>query len=53
MDEGTSAPSNGPEHQTERERLEQETIAGYVATLADREELNRDWAIVDGEGWPA
>ena len=37
----------------ERERIEREMIEGYLATREDREELNRDWEIVDGEGWPA
>ena len=36
----------------ERERLEQEMAEGYLATREDREELNRDWEVVDGEGWP-
>ena len=35
-----------------REQLEYEMIAGYITTCADREELNRDWAVVDVEGWP-
>ena len=36
----------------EREQLERDMIAGYIATREDREELNRDWQTVDGEGWP-
>lgn len=36
----------------ERERLEREMMEGYIATREDRRELNRDWQIVDGEGWP-
>jgi hypothetical protein len=38
---------------TENERLEREMIDGCVATRDDRDELNRDWQIVDGENWPA
>jgi hypothetical protein len=37
----------------ERERLEREMMEGYIATREDRRELNRDWEVVDGEGWPA
>jgi len=37
----------------ERERLEREMIEGYIATRADRDELNADWERIDGEGWPA
>ena len=36
----------------ERERIEQDMIEGYMATRDDRDALNRDWEIVDGEGWP-
>ncbi len=36
----------------ERQRLEQELREGYLATRADRAELNADWGIVDVEGWP-
>jgi len=36
----------------ERERLEHEMAEGYLATRENREELNRDWQVVDGEGWP-
>lgn len=25
---------------------------GYIATRAEREELQRDWDILTGEGWP-
>lgn len=35
--------------QTEIEALMQE---GYIATRQERLELNRDWQVVDGEGWP-
>ena len=37
----------------EREQIERDMIEGYVATRDDREELNRDWEIVDGEAWPS
>ena len=37
----------------ERDRLEREMIEGYIATRVDREELSRDWEVVDGESWPA
>lgn len=36
----------------DRERIEREMMEGYIATREDREEVNRDWAHVDGEGWP-
>lgn len=36
----------------ERERLEHEMMEGYIATREDRRALNRDWQVVDGEGWP-
>ena len=37
----------------ERDRLEREMIEGYIATREDREALNRDWEVIDGESWPA
>ncbi len=36
----------------ERERLEAEMREGYLAARDDRQELNADWATVDGENWP-
>lgn len=36
----------------ERARIERGMIEGYIATREDREALNCDWEIVDGEGWP-
>ena len=36
----------------ERERVEAEMREGYLATRDDRQELNADWATVDGESWP-
>ena len=38
--------------QLERERIEAEMREGYIATRADREELNADWSAIDAEGWP-
>ncbi len=38
--------------QLERERIEAEMREGYIATRADREELNADWGAIDFEGWP-
>ncbi len=35
--------------QAEIEALMQE---GYIATRQERLELNRDWQVIDGEGWP-
>ena len=37
------------------ERIEIETAMreGYLATNGERRELNADWQVVDGEGWPA
>ena len=37
----------------ERERIEREMIEGYIASREDREEISRDWEVVDGEDWPA
>jgi hypothetical protein len=53
MDEGVSTQIDRPSDLLESEHLEMDLIAGYVATSKDREELNCDWEIVDGEGWPA
>jgi Arc/MetJ family transcription regulator len=36
----------------EREHIEAVMREGYLATREDRRELNQDWAVVDGEGWP-
>jgi hypothetical protein len=52
MDARASTQIDGPGDLSESERIEKELIAGYVATREDREELNRDWEIVDGEDWP-
>jgi hypothetical protein len=40
------------ERRTERERIRQAMREGYLATAADRAELNKDWGVVDIEGWP-
>lgn len=37
----------------EQSELEAQMREGYIATRQEREELNADWQIVDGEGWPA
>jgi hypothetical protein len=39
-------------------QLEQAEIAaamreGYLATRSERQALNADWQVLDGEGWPA
>lgn len=36
----------------EKERIRQAMREGYLATAADRAELNKDWEVVDVEGWP-
>ena len=36
----------------ERAELDRDMIEGYLATRAEREELNADWATVDLEAWP-
>ena len=38
--------------QLEREELESQMREGYIATRQDRRELNEDWQVLDGEGWP-
>ena len=37
----------------ERERLEAEMKEGYLAQRAERAEMNDEWGVVDGEGWPS
>ena len=39
--------------QFERTEIEAQMHEGYVATRQERQALNNDWQIVDGEGWPA
>jgi hypothetical protein len=36
----------------ERESFEREMMEGYIASREERRELNRDWEVIDGEGWP-
>jgi predicted transcriptional regulator len=36
----------------ERQRIEKEMMEGYLAASVDREELARDWEVIDLEGWP-
>ena len=40
-------------HQLEQAELEAQMREGYQATRQQRQELNRDWQALDGEGWPA
>ncbi len=37
----------------ERAELEAQMREGYLAVKQERQELNADWDIVDGESWPA
>ena len=37
----------------ERAELERAMREGYLATRTERAELNRDWAVVDAQDWPA
>ena len=37
----------------EQAELEAQMREGYIATRRDRQELNVDWQVVDGERWPA
>lgn len=39
--------------QLEQAEIEAQMREGYIATRQEREDLNADWQIVDGEGWPA
>ena len=39
--------------QLERAEIEAAMREGYLATNGERRELNADWQVVDGEGWPA
>ena len=39
--------------QFERSEIEAAMREGYLATNGERRELNADWQVVDGEGWPA
>ena len=35
-----------------RAEIEAAICEGYLATNSERRELNADWQVVDGEGWP-
>ena len=37
----------------EQAEIEAQMREGYLVSRQDRAELNADWQIVDGEGWPA
>ena len=39
--------------QLEQAEIEAQMREGYIATRQERQELNADWQVVDGEGWPA
>ena len=39
--------------QLEQVEIETTMRNGYLATNSERRELNADWQVVDGEGWPA
>ena len=36
----------------EQAEIEAQMREGYLATRQERQELNEEWQIVDGEGWP-
>jgi hypothetical protein len=35
-----------------KEQITREMREGYIATAAERDELAKDWEVVDLEGWP-
>jgi hypothetical protein len=37
----------------EHAEIEAQMREGYLATRQERQVLNQDWQVVDGEGWPA
>ncbi len=39
--------------QLEQAEIDAQMREGYIATRPERQELNADWQVVDGEGWPA
>lgn len=39
--------------QWEQTEMEARLREGYLATREERRELNADWQVIDGEGWPA
>jgi hypothetical protein len=38
--------------QLEQAALEAQMREGYQATRLERQEVHRDWQVLDGEGWP-
>ena len=38
--------------QFEQAEIEAQMREGYLATRQERQEINADWRVVDGEGWP-
>jgi hypothetical protein len=38
--------------QWEQAELQARLREGYLATRAERREVNEDWQAIDGEGWP-
>jgi hypothetical protein len=38
--------------QLEQAEIEAHMREGYIATRQERQELQADWQVVDGEGWP-
>lgn len=39
--------------QLEQAEIEAAMREGYLATRGERQALNADWQVLDGEGWPA
>ncbi len=39
--------------QLEQAEIDEAMREGYLATRSERRELNADWEVLDGEGWPA
>ena len=39
--------------QLEQAEIEAQMREGYLATRQKRQDLNQEWQVVDGEGWPA
>jgi hypothetical protein len=39
--------------QLEQAEIEATMREGYLATRSERQALNADWQVLDGEGWPA
>ncbi len=39
-------------NELEQAEIEAQMREGYLVTRQERQELNEDWEIVDGEGWP-